>query len=60
MSRVWQGIKKKKEERRGIILNIFVYAIFTYALMALIAVGVVGIIVGVSKVMNKPGKGDNK
>jgi hypothetical protein len=39
-------------------LNIFVYALFSYALMAVIAIGVVGIIVGVSKVMNKPGKED--
>lgn len=39
-------------------MNIFVYALFSYALMAVIAVGVVGIIVGISKVLNKPGKGD--
>jgi hypothetical protein len=39
-------------------LNIFAYALFSYALMAVIAVGVVGLIVGVSKIMNRPGKGD--
>ena len=41
-------------------MNIYVYALFSYALMAVIACGVVGIIVGISKVMNRPGKGDNK
>lgn len=41
-------------------MSIFTYALFTYALTAVIGFGVVAIILGISKAMNRPGKGDNK
>ncbi|MGN1002016.1 MAG: hypothetical protein ACI4PC_04520 [Oscillospiraceae bacterium] len=39
-------------------MNIYVYTVFAYALMAVISLMVVGVIVLLNKILNRPGRGE--